>query len=122
MIEDSLVRRIEAYLGKRLSEPSTWAGILALLSVLIGRNLDPDQQALVVQIGVAVGGGLLVLAREGRNKPDNPTLKTTITGQMPEPPPVVVPPSTEGLHPTSIAPDVEADDSGYLHVKPEDKK
>lgn len=123
MTDDNLIQRIEAYLGKRLSEPTTWAAFIAWMSIVIGRNVDPELQTLVIQVGVTLGGGLLFLAREGRNKPDNPTLKTTITGQMPEPPPAVVPPSAEGLHPTTIDPgDVQADESGFLHAKPEEPK
>lgn len=56
-----LQRRI---VWRRLSEPSTWAGIVALTTGLLGVTLDPEQREAVVAAGVALVGLLSVFIRE----------------------------------------------------------
>ncbi|CAB4166053.1 hypothetical protein UFOVP853_12 [uncultured Caudovirales phage] len=50
------------WLTTRLSEPSTYGGILALLS-LIGLTLAPEQAQAITQAGVAIGGAIAAFCR-----------------------------------------------------------
>lgn len=56
-----LQRRI---VWRRLAEPSTWAGIVALATGLLGVTLDPEQREAVIAAGVALVGLLSVFIRE----------------------------------------------------------
>lgn len=69
---------------RRLAEPSTWAGIVALVTGVLGVTLDPEQREAVVAAGVALVGLLSVFIREaspsqvaksmvGAATSDNPT-------------------------------------------------
>ena len=49
------MNRLPTYLLARLSEPSTWRGIIALLTAA-GLTLDPDEAVAIVTAGVAVIG------------------------------------------------------------------
>lgn len=44
-------------LGITLEEPSTWFGIITLLS-LFGVTLDPEQTDAIIKAGVAIAGAL----------------------------------------------------------------
>lgn len=84
--------RVGAYILQRLGEPTTWAGISTIATALLGLNVPPEKQAAIVTLGTTVAGLLLMVAREGRSVPENPSLPTTIKGEMPEPKPPIVPP------------------------------
>lgn len=86
-----LANRLGAYAAQRLQEPSTWAGLVASATAIIGYNAPPDIQAAIVQVGVAITGLLLAFIREGRNVPENPSIKATIVGKLPDPKPNIVP-------------------------------
>lgn len=47
----------------RLSEPSTWRGIVALVSVA-GVALSPDQAAQIISAGIAIAGVINVFRKE----------------------------------------------------------
>lgn len=47
-------------LGISLKEPSTWTGIIALLS-LIGVHVAPEYQSYIIQLGVSLGALLGVV-------------------------------------------------------------
>jgi hypothetical protein len=49
------------YLLDRLREPSTWRGIVALLTAF-GVALSPEQTAAIVSLGLAVVGAIGALA------------------------------------------------------------
>jgi hypothetical protein len=52
------------WVSSRLRERSTWAGLLAILSLLLGKAF-PDALAMgITDAGVAVGGVLAVIMRE----------------------------------------------------------
>jgi len=57
------------YLMNRLSEPSTWRGIVALLTAT-GLVIDPEQATAIVTVGVAVIGLI------GAFLPDKPARKS----------------------------------------------
>lgn len=59
--------KIEALLQfvlDRLSEKSTWVGIIAILTELIGKELSPAMQGAVESFGLAAVGLILVLLKE----------------------------------------------------------
>lgn len=87
----AFIMRFGAYMARRLSEPSSWAAIIGLMTS-IGVKILPDQASAITDIGVCIFSGLLFAAREGRDKPDNPTIGTVIKGEMPPPKPDIVPP------------------------------
>lgn len=58
------------YIIDRLQEPSTWRGIIALISAL-GVALKPEQAAQILTVGVALGGLINVFRKE--KKADEPT-------------------------------------------------
>ena len=47
--------KILEYLKERLSEASTWRGLVALISAM-GITLSPDQSAAIVAAGLAIIG------------------------------------------------------------------
>ena len=89
----SRTERVGRYLLLRGKEPTTWAG-LTLAATLFGIHLSPEQALAVATIGGGVASVLLVFTKEGRNKPDNPSLTATIIGSMPPSKPAIVPPAT----------------------------
>lgn len=50
---------------KKLKEPSTWIGLVALIS-LFGVALKPELQAEIVKLGVGLGGILAIWLGEGQ--------------------------------------------------------
>jgi len=52
------------YILDRLSENSTWRGIILLLTA-IGINLNPDQSAAITGAGLSVVGLINVFRKEG---------------------------------------------------------
>lgn len=108
-------QRIGAYLLQRGGEPSTWAGLVTVATAL-GVNWAPEKWQAISTIGAFIAGTLLAAAREGRNKPDNPSLPTTCKGEMPEPKPAIVPPSTDGMAPVSKGAQV-VDAAGEVHAE-----
>lgn len=55
------------FILRRLKEPSTWAGIVTLLTVF-GVTLSPEQAQALGTAGAAVVGALLVFTRESGEK------------------------------------------------------
>lgn len=53
-----------SFILKRIREPSTWAGIIAIAAGLFGFKLDPEQQQAAIQLGLAIAGVLFVFTRE----------------------------------------------------------
>lgn len=51
----------------RLKEPSTWAGLVGLVSSL-GVVLNPAQTQAIIQLGVAFASAIMVLMPEAGNK------------------------------------------------------
>lgn len=87
-------QRIGAYVLLRLREPSTWSGIIGVATALTGWNISPEKQAAVITIGTTISFLLLIPAREGRVKADNPSIGATISGEMPPAKPAIVPPAS----------------------------
>ncbi len=56
-----LTRRI---VWRRLSEPSTWAGLVGLVAGLSGITLSDDEQQAYVALGIALAGVLQIFVRE----------------------------------------------------------
>lgn len=112
--------RVGAYTLQRLGEPSTWAGIFTVATG-VGITVAPQMQTEITTLGTSLVGILLMAAREGRNKPDNPSLPTVCKGEMPDPKPVIVPPSTAGMHQVPDEAKLEADAAGVVHVDPPPK-
>lgn len=86
-----IANRLIAYASQRLQEASTWSGIVAAATAIIGYNASPQMQAAIVQVGMAISGALLLFVREGRNVPENPSIKAAIAGKLPDPQPIIVP-------------------------------
>jgi hypothetical protein len=81
-----IVQKALSYVGKRLTESSTWAGIVAFATGAIGWNASPDLQAAIAQVGMALVGALLVFVKERKGaNPANAPLPPPGTA------PVVVP-------------------------------
>lgn len=110
-------QRVGGYTLQRLGEPTTWAGITIIVTGVTGVTVQPELQAAIVSFGSGIAGILLMAAREGRNKPDNPSLPTACKGEMPQPKPAIVPPSTDGMKPVSKSDQLEADPAGVVHVE-----
>jgi hypothetical protein len=55
------------WLKARLREPSTWGGLISILT-LVGVVLSPEQKEAVVGAGVAIGGLLMVFLPEAGAK------------------------------------------------------
>ena len=54
------------YLIDRLSEPSTWRGLIALVTAL-GVQLSPDFQAAIISAGLACIGLVNVVIKEHKS-------------------------------------------------------
>lgn len=113
-------KRLWAYALQRLAEPSTWAALIGLGTYWTGKVVPPEQQTMITDLGITVVLGLIAASRDGRNKPDNPSLGTVIKGVMPPPKPAIVPPSTEGMAPltTTQRSDAVVDAAGEVHAPP----
>lgn len=48
---------IKSYLIERIKEPSTWRGIILLLTAF-GCNISPEQQEAIIMVGLALVGFL----------------------------------------------------------------
>lgn len=51
------------YIIKRLGEPSTWRGIVAILTAA-GVGLSPDQQAAIITFGMAAIGAIGIFTKD----------------------------------------------------------
>lgn len=58
---------LKKMLIKRLKEPSTWAGIIAIVAYF-GINIPEELKPYLQDIGVAVGGLVLILMKEGSDE------------------------------------------------------
>lgn len=58
----------------RLREPTTWAGIITMLSGILGWKLSEEVRAHVITIGMSLAGLLLAMGREGKATDDDPPL------------------------------------------------
>lgn len=72
------------FLYERLREPSTWRGLIAMLTSL-GVVLDPDQIELIIPVGVGIIGVI------GTFVPDKPIPQNPVVAD--EPPVYPAPPS-----------------------------
>jgi hypothetical protein len=54
-----------AWLGARMREPSTWAGIAAV-AVTLHIGIPPDLWSAVTQIGVGIGGAIAFFLPESK--------------------------------------------------------
>ena len=52
------------FMLRRLKEPSTWAGIVTVVTAMAGWNIEPDQREAVIAFGVSLVGVLLAFVRE----------------------------------------------------------
>jgi hypothetical protein len=52
------------YILNRLKEPSTWQGLIGLVTAG-GVSMNPEQVAQVVTLGMAVAGSVGVLTKDG---------------------------------------------------------
>lgn len=55
------------FVARRLKEPSTWAGVITLLTVF-GITLSPEQAEALASAGAALVGVLLVFTKESGEK------------------------------------------------------
>lgn len=55
---------MKAWILDRLRERNTWAALLTLLGVVLGRTFAPDQAEAITTIGLLVAGGIGVASRE----------------------------------------------------------
>lgn len=60
------MNRIKDYLVKRLSEPSTWRGIILLLTSC-GASIEPTQAESIIFIGLFVAGLLGALTPDKKD-------------------------------------------------------
>ena len=51
------------WIKARLKEPTTWTGVVSLLT-LAGVTLSPEQTNAIVTAGVAIGGVILAFMKE----------------------------------------------------------
>jgi hypothetical protein len=97
-------QRVGRYLLLRAKEPTTYAG-LTVIATGLGIHISPDRWAAIATAGTFIAGFLLTVTKEGRNKPDNPSLTATLKGEMPPANPAIVPPApTSDLPTTAIDP------------------
>ncbi|MEO5363433.1 MAG: hypothetical protein H7838_07395 [Magnetococcus sp. DMHC-8] len=59
----SWLRAAGRYVGARLTEPSTYAGV-ALAATAFGAQIDPDKFQAIAQLGTMVAGGILAVSRD----------------------------------------------------------
>lgn len=53
--------KIWDYIKARLGEPTTWKGLITLLTIL-GVNINPEQQTAIVTVGAAIVSAIWVFA------------------------------------------------------------
>lgn len=56
------------FLLRRLREPSTWAGLVTVVTAVAGVTLDAEQRDAVIAVGTALVGVLLAFVRESGDK------------------------------------------------------
>ena len=56
---------IEGWVLDRLGEPSTWRGIVAVLTAA-GMTLDPEQAAKIIAAGLSVIGAINIFRKEAQ--------------------------------------------------------
>ena len=59
---------VVAYIADRMKEPSTWAGLSALLIAFKVLPNDPSVATTLTTVGVALGGALAAIFPEGAAK------------------------------------------------------
>ncbi len=52
------------WLSSRMRERSTWAGLMALLSLMLGKAYPETISVAVADAGMAIGAALAVISRE----------------------------------------------------------
>lgn len=55
---------MKTWILDRLRERNTWAALLTLAGVLLGRNLAPEQAEAITTLGLIVAGGIGVASKE----------------------------------------------------------
>lgn len=78
------------WLLHRLREPSTWAGIITVVTGILGWKVSEEVRAHVVTIGTSIVGLLLAIGREGKATDDDPPLVPPIL------PPITPPDAAAG--------------------------
>lgn len=63
------------WLLHRLREPSTWAGIITMLTGILGWRLSEEVRVHVITLGTTLVGLLIAIGREGQPTPEDPALK-----------------------------------------------
>jgi hypothetical protein len=66
---------LRAYLIQRLSERTTWIGVIGLFTA-VGWQISPDLQNQIASLGVSVVGLILIFTSD---KPATPTVVNTVT-------------------------------------------
>ena len=89
---NSFWQRLYNYALLRLKEPTTWAGIFLICHALFGWNPSMEMQTAIALLGEGLVGSLLVVAREGRNVADNPSMLAAVKGELPAPAPKIAEP------------------------------
>ena len=59
-----IVQRALDYAGKRLSEASTYAGIVAFAAGVVGWHATPEEQAVIANVAFTVVGAILFFVKE----------------------------------------------------------
>ena len=59
----------------RLREPSTWAGIITMVTGILGWRLSEEVRVHVITLGTTLVGLLIAIGREGKPTPDDPALQ-----------------------------------------------
>jgi hypothetical protein len=65
------------YLFTRLKEASTWAGIVAVVTGVLGYTLPPEQTQMVISAGVSLVGLFLFFKKDAKS-PDAKVSPTAI--------------------------------------------
>lgn len=57
------LRAVGRYVGARLAEPSTYAGITLAVSAF-GGHIDPEKFQVISQLGAILAGGILAVSKD----------------------------------------------------------
>lgn len=71
-----------SFLANRLSETSTWKGLIAILT-LVGVHLSPEQTQAIIALGVSIYGLLAVLFPDKLKKTDPVPVDTSTNPEDP---------------------------------------
>lgn len=52
---------------ERMKEPSTWVGVISMLSMVISYEFTPEMQSLVTTAGVTISSIVLIIIRERKS-------------------------------------------------------